>query len=176
MENSPFIYVLPVGTENPEVVLDNFISSFYANEQVNKSGRYGKEGEHYTYIDENFVLIGDKQSSVYPLLSDYWISNSYLTIKSLNDKDNYLNWNENNRDKYIEAFYNNVYHIVPVTKSLAFDRLGIMNPGNAIIHNVFSELLYKFIIENQSVEEFFVNYNNEMKKLGIDAYLEKLNE
>lgn len=174
-ENSPYVYILPNGIEKPEETLLDFISNFYSNEKINKSGRYGIEGKAYEYVDENFIIMSSNVSWEMPMISDYWFSNWYLPIKSVDEINEKANWLENNKALYVEGFYKGTYRFIPIEKTLALERLGLFDINDAKIYNKFSELFYKFLYENQSVEEFVLEYKKEIGKLGIEDYLDELN-
>lgn len=172
-----FVYVLPINTVEPETTLNNFIASFYENDKINKSGRFGIEGEAYKYIDKDFVILLEGAKIGYPMVSDYWINNKYILLKTEDEIDNYKDWIQNGYKEIEEDFYNNSYKIVPLEHTInEFERIGMINPEYSELYNVFSMLFYEFIEKDLTVNEFLILYQKIQQSMGIDDYLEFKNK
>jgi len=171
-----FIFVLPINTNEPKITLDNFITSFYENDKINKSGRLGIEGEDYKYIDENFVILLEGTKIRYPIISDYWINNKYILLKSEDEIADYEDWVNIGYKEIKEDFYNNSYKIVPLEHTInKFERMGVEDPKYSELHKTFSKVFYRFIENDFTVNEFLSEYQKIQQSMGIDEYFEAKN-
>ncbi len=172
-ENS-FLYVVPFGTSDADRKVNDFINAFFEDEEMNKAGYWGIDGKNYTYISPEFISINDPKTIYMPWISDCWLTNFYIPLRSGEKQEDYEYWMENNWVKIQRDYYDGVYRVLPIDKSISDEDRGL-HATDIHIHNAFSITLFKFIKEDMSVDAFFEEYEKEMKKLGIEEYLDGLN-
>lgn len=166
------IYVIPAGTTNASSKVDKFIETFYSGELLNKIGEWGIDGENFIYISSDIINDVNYKKHYEPRLSGWWIDNRYYKITPDEDQDYYMFWNDNFWPEIKTNFYNGVYTVLPIDKSISYNERSVEKME---LHNTFNNLLFKFIVEDMTVEEFFDEYKNKMTELGVEAYIEGLN-
>ena len=171
-EENSYIYVVPNGTTNPDKKVNDFISIFYEDEQMNKTGFHGIEGESYAYINPEFIKKINPVTYYSPGTSDCWITNFYIPLSYKENKADYEFWLNNQWNKIQEDYYKGAFRVLPIDKTLGFAER-IHNSRD--IHYAFSRMLYKFIDEDMSVAQFIKEYEEKQKKFGIEDYLDVLN-
>lgn len=167
-----YLYTIPIGTADVEKKMGDFVNTFFENEKVNKAGSLGIEGKHYTYINPEFISIDISKGIYFPKLADYWLTNFYIYLPDDENPEDYDYWMNKHWPKIQEDYHEGVYWVVPISNSI--DRAeGTENDRN--IHNTFNRILFKFLEDDRSVDEFFEEYENEMARMGLSDYLESLN-
>lgn len=167
-----YLYTIPIGATEVEKKMGDFINTFFEDDKVNKTGRWGIEGKNYTYINPEFVSIDISKGIYNPDLTDCWLTNFYIYSSDDKNPEDYDYWMKNQWPKIQKDYGEGVYWVLPINRSI---NRGEGTENEKSIHNTFNRILFKFIEFDMSVEEFVKEYKAEMDKLGIEEYLENLN-
>ena len=166
------IYVVPINTTDAPNKVNKFIDKFYGDESLNKIGQWGIEGENFLNKSPELIFNTGYKYYYNPRLSGWWIENHYMRAATDRELDYSQFWKDSFWPEIKENYYNGVYQVKPIDKSIDYN---VRNTGKNDLHTAFNRLLYKFIVDDMSVEAFIEEYTGEMKRLGAEAYIDSLN-
>ena len=161
-------FVLTSNTLDKEQSLNAFINSFYSDIKGIALGKYGQPGKNYEITDRELTLMSNPYMNI---LGDMpYITRNYVdTIKYD------LGYETDNGAKYYET-YSSLYNSGKL----------IVDTDDFLPHIGGTEAQWAFggyfawyfldIYESMGTEEFLTYFKAEMKKIGIQDILDKLNE